>query len=540
MAGTKCIWGTLDPFFEGGPVLGRTVANVAFLDELLRTDPFDEYHFFLPGRRALTPLQGHLEKSAPQLLEENRVRLMLREDLPGMLDKTDYHCFHLSDCITSQPFLARMRNALSARIFPITGLIHSLSYAGYPKAFLQHLWPGTTRRDAIVCTSEAGRIAVEGFFGQLRRGFGIGEETHPAPKLARIPLAVDTTAYAPGGGDADGPLRVLVFGRISHYSKMDLVPVVRALHRLVTDGLDPHTVELVLAGWADPADPILDTLTHLAANAGIAMSVTLKPDEARKRELFGKADVFVSVADNPQETFGITLAEAGAFGLPVVASDYDGYRDIVVHGETGFLVPTMGPPSTPEVDLAAPLNFDNHYHLALAQATAVDVPALAEALGRLIRDPGLRRAMGAAGRERIERHFAWPVVIKRYLALWDELWREPVEAGPLRDIAHPLAPEYGRIFGHYPSRTLEDGTMLVAGRTGEAFYRNRDFPNLYAGLKDAIDLETVRRLVFFARTPVDSATLIRKVSDTAPQREATQVRNHILWALKQDILQTAE
>ncbi|EGB15576.1 glycosyl transferase group 1 [Pseudodesulfovibrio mercurii] len=542
MTGTKRIWGTLDPFFEGGPVLGRTVANTAFLDGLLAADPFDEYHFFLPGERALAPLRKHLEKRAPGLVEGGRVRLMLREALPGMVGSTDYHCFHLSDCITSQPYLARLRNALSARIFPVTGLIHSLSYAGYPKAFLQHLWPGTTRRDAIVCTSEAGRIAVEGFFGQLRRGFGLGEDTHPAPGLKRIPLAVDTGAYAPGakgGGETDGPVRILVFGRISHHSKMDLVPLVRAVHRLIRDGLDPRSVELVLAGWAERETHVLDTLTHLAANAGIPMSVVLRPGEARKRELFRMADVFVSIADNPQETFGITLAEAGAFGLPVVASDYDGYRDIVVHGETGFLVPTMGPSATPEVDLTAPLNFDNHYHLSLAQATAVDVPALAGALGRLIREPALRRAMGAAGRERVVREFSWPVVIGRYLDLWEELWREPAEAAPLRDLAHPLAPEYGRIFGHYPSRVLDDTVKLSVGRTGEAFYRNRDFPNLYAGLKDAIDLDVVRRLAFFARNPVDSATLIRKVADVAPM-DVTRIENHILWALKQDILQIVE
>ncbi|MGE4421501.1 MAG: glycosyltransferase family 4 protein [Pseudodesulfovibrio sp.] len=540
MTGTKRIWGTLDPFFEGGPVLGRTVANVGFLDALLKADPFDEYHFFLPDRRALDPLQKHLELAAPGMVDQGRVRLMLREALPGRLADTDYHCFHLSDCITSQPFLSRMRNQLSERIFPITGPIHSLSYAGYPKAFLQHLWPGATRRDAIVCTSAAGLRAVEGFFGQLRAGFGLDAATHPGPRLERIPLAVDADAYAPGGEREDGPTRILVFGRISHHSKMDLVPLVRALHRLVQDGLDPHAVELVLAGWAEQETHVLDTLTHLAANAGIPMSVVLRPGEARKRELFQKADVFVSIADNPQETFGITLVEAGAFGLPVVASDYDGYRDIVAHGETGLLVPTMGPAETPDVDLTAPLNFDNHYHLSLAQATAVDIPALAEALGRLIRDPELRAAMGAAGRERVRRLFHWPVVIGQYAALWDALWEEPVEAGPLRALVHPLAPEYGRIFGHYPARTLDDTVKLTVGRTGEAFYRNRDFPNLYAGLKDAIDPEAVRRLAFFARNPVDSATLIRKVSDVAPHLNVTQIKNHILWALKQDILQTTE
>jgi glycosyltransferase involved in cell wall biosynthesis len=540
MTGTKRIWGTLDPFVEDGPVLGRTVANASFLDALLKADPYDEYHFFLSGQRALAPLKKHLERSAPDMLERDRVRLMLREALPGRLADTAYHCFHLSDCIVSQPYLARMRNQLSERIFPITGLIHSLSYAAYPKAFLQHLWPGTTRRDAIVCTSTAGRRAVEGFFGQLRAGFGLAEATHPAPGLARIPLAVDADAYAPGPVEPDGPVRILAFGRISHHSKMDLVPLVRAVHRLILDGLDPRSVELVLAGWAEQETHVLDTLTHMAANAGVPMSVVLRPGEARKRELFGQADVFVSIADNPQETFGITLVEAGAFGLPVVASDYDGYRDIVVPGETGLLVPTMGLDRTPDVDLAAPLNFDSRYHLSLAQTTAVDIPALAESLGRLVRDPALRAAMGAAGRDRVRKLFHWPEVIRRYTALWDELWREPAEAKPLRDLPHPLAPEYGRIFGHYPSRTLDDGVKLVIGRTGEAFYRNRDFPNLYAGMEDAIDLETVRRLAFFARSPVDSASLIRKVSGTAPHLNVTRIKNHVLWALKQDILQLAK
>ncbi|WP_319582596.1 glycosyltransferase family 4 protein [uncultured Pseudodesulfovibrio sp.] len=540
MTGTKRIWGTLDPFYEGGPAMGRTVANTAFLDTLLRVDPFDEYHFFLPGQRALGPLREHLERTAPELLADDRIRLLLREALPDRLQDTGYHCFHLSDCITSQPFLAAMRNRLSERIFPITGPIHSLSYAGYPKAFLQHLWPGATRREAIVCTSTAGRRAVEGFFGQLRDGFGLTEATHPGPRLAHIPLAVDADAYAPAGSKEGGPTRILVFGRISHHSKMDLVPLVRGLHRLIQDGLNPQSVELILAGWAEQETHVLDTLTHLAANAGLPMSVVLRPNEARKRELFRMADVFVSIADNPQETFGITLVEAGAFGLPVVASDYDGYRDIVTHEETGLLVPTLGPAETPDVDMAAPITFDNQYHLALAQTTAVEVPALAEALGRLIRDPQLRATMGAAGRGRVRSLFHWPEVIRQYTALWDELWEEPVDAEPLRNLTHPLALEYGRIFGHYPSRTLDDGMKLRVGRTGEAFYRNRDFPNLYAGLKGTIDLDTVRRLAFFARNPVDSATLIRKVSDVAPHLDVTRIKNHILWALKQDILQTME
>ena len=45
---------------------------------------------------------------------------------------------------------------------------------------------------------------------------------------------------------------------------------------------------------------------------------------------YAAADIFVSLSDNIQETFGLTPVEAMAAGLPVVASDWDGYRETIV------------------------------------------------------------------------------------------------------------------------------------------------------------------------------------------------------------------
>ena len=538
MSESNRIWGTLDPFYEPGPVLGRKVANIGFLRALLAADRFDEYHFFLGDQGVADSLRSHITKIAPNLLDSGRLKTFDRRELPAQVAKTSYHCFHLSDCITTQPHLTRLRNRYSRTIFPITGTIHSLSYAEFSGPFLRHLWAGTTERDAIVCTSAPGRQAVEHFFGWLRSSYDMTEAVVPAPQLPLIPLGVDVADLKPGGQQSDdGPVRLLVFGRISHHSKMDLLPLVRALHRLVAEGLDPKSVELVLAGWADDNDDFLPTLKDYVNNVGIPLSVSLRPTEAEKHRLYQSSDIFISIADNPQETFGITVAEAGAFGLPSVVSEYDGYRDIIRHGETGLLVPTIGPDETSDADILAPLTYGNQYHLLLAQRTAVEIPALAEALHRLITSPDERRSMGEAARKRVAEQYSWEQVIRQYHDLWDELYERPVDPDALRDVAHPQTMPYADLFGHYTTKQLDPEMRLKAGRTGEAFYRGQDYPTLYSGMTLTIDPELAKKLVFLARKSVDSDSLIRKLIAIAPEVDETTVKNHIMWSLKHDILE---
>lgn len=95
----------------------------------------------------------------------------------------------------------------------------------------------------------------------------------------------------------------------------------------------------------------------------------LKPEEAQSE--LGRLDVFVHFSR--WEGLPNAVLEAMAMGLPVVASDIPGNRDAVVHGETGYL-------AKDEVELL-------EYCLALAD------------------DPALRRRMGRAGRERVEKEF---------------------------------------------------------------------------------------------------------------------------------------
>jgi glycosyltransferase involved in cell wall biosynthesis len=92
-----------------------------------------------------------------------------------------------------------------------------------------------------------------------------------------------------------------------------------------------------------------------------------------------------------REGFGVVCAEAMAHARPVVASAIGGLLDLVVHEETGLLVPPG------------------------------DVGALRAALRRLLDDEGLRRRLGAAARKRVQEHFSWRRTTDLTLAVYEDV-----------------------------------------------------------------------------------------------------------------------
>jgi D-inositol-3-phosphate glycosyltransferase len=143
-------------------------------------------------------------------------------------------------------------------------------------------------------------------------------------------------------------------------------------------------------------------------------------------ELWAGADIFTSLVDNIQETFGITPVEAMAAGLPVVVSDWDGYRFTVRDGFEGFLIPTLGGPTSGlglnivERHLFQITSYQS-YAGEVAQYTAVHIGRAGTAIAALARSPELRRKMGAAGRARVRSLFDWPVVARQINGLVDEM-----------------------------------------------------------------------------------------------------------------------
>jgi hypothetical protein len=187
-------------------------------------------------------------------------------------------------------------------------------------------------------------------------------------------------------------------------------------------------------------------------------------EEARETA-WAASDVFMSLSDNIQETFGLTIIEAMAAGKPVIATDWDGYRQTVRRDDTGFLIPTY----MPQLDQVGETYAQRHaaqaltydvYIAAASQHVSVDLRALRHAIVDLVEHKELRGVMGARGRAVAREAFDWAVVMRAYESLWARLaaLRKAAAKGAAPPVAQHLNPF--PYFAHYPSAALDSQTLV--------------------------------------------------------------------------------
>lgn len=119
--------------------------------------------------------------------------------------------------------------------------------------------------------------------------------------------------------------------------------------------------------------------------------------------LYSHATLFV--CPSVYEPFGIINLEAMACGAPVVAAAVGGIPEVVVHGQTGILVP-FDPVSSADPEPLRPEQYARD---------------LAAAINELLRAPERRQIMGAESRRRVESHFRWEAIAQQTLEYYEEL-----------------------------------------------------------------------------------------------------------------------
>ncbi len=250
--------------------------------------------------------------------------------------------------------------------------------------------------DGVIAVSQAMKMAVHDLY------------TIPLGKISLIPNGIDVNQYQPVSNpeilnlyqiNPDKPFLLFV-GRITRQKGLlHLVNAIKWLH---------SGIQIVLCAGAPDTEEIGK---EMAEKVREAQSETKNEiiwihqwvSRAHMICLFSHASIFV--CPSIYEPFGIINLEAMACGTPVVASAVGGIPDVVLHGETGLLVP-FEPIDSNNPEPRDPERFSRD---------------LAAAINNLLSSPERIKVMGLKSRERVESRFSWESVARQTLEFYRAL-----------------------------------------------------------------------------------------------------------------------
>jgi len=214
---------------------------------------------------------------------------------------------------------------------------------------------------------------------------------------------VDSTAALERYGIDPRKPYLLFVGRITR--QKGIVYLARAIQYL-----DPDFQIVLCAGAPDTpqiAEEMKEAVESVQAKRPDIIWIQEMVDKQTACELYSRADVFC--CPSIYEPFGIINLEAMACETAVVASAVGGIKEVVVDGETGFLVPLEQRKESPFEPLH-PEKFSRD---------------LAARINQLMKDPALREQFGRAGRKRAEEKFSWSRIAQETRALYETLLKSP-------------------------------------------------------------------------------------------------------------------
>ena len=529
---------------QHGKLMGRHSATEGFLRAMIRHAGVAEHVAYAMAPGAVAPFAA-----MAKALGANRPARAIPPQ--GIADVSP-----LGNLFLPGPNLGNLANlralAGAERGFSLTGITYTLSSKGAMQGVAELLAAPVHEWDAVICISRSAQRMMQAMLEAEQQR--LAARRFPRPQLPVIPLGIETGSFVfrhamrtewrqrIGAGPDDFVL--LHHGRVSWHAKAHHWPMLAALGR-VSEALPGHKLHLLMAGWSanqGQEDALRAQAQALCPRVNLYRAGGLEPE--RRPGVWAAADAFTLLSDNIQETYGLAVVEGMAAGLPVLVSDWDGFRDTVRDGVDGFRIPTImaAPGSAAELAMAhaaGAIDYD-HFLAHSTQLVAVDVAATAEALGVLVADKARRAAMGAAAQASARQKFDWSVIMPRYQALWGELAAIRAAAaqpgtqtrlGPAPALADPT-----RLFADWPSAALDRQTRLARDPAAPA-----------AGIAAMLKLPAA---VHPAASPAQAAILQRLFDAIPAQGETTPLALHqslaeadrpamasgVLWLLKTGFL----
>ncbi|MFY9289026.1 MAG: glycosyltransferase family 4 protein [Alphaproteobacteria bacterium] len=448
------------------------------------------------------------------------------------------------------------RQQVSGAAFNFCGLAHAIGGLETGDLLERYCLTPSDENDAIVCPSHAVRSAISAFWDNysayLQQRFGTYFKC--PVQLPIIPLGIDIERYeaisTPAKrsdqrqklGFKDDDIVLLWVGRLSHAIKAHPLPMFQAAERAAEK--TGATVHLVMVGYfvPDDAGPMFQALAaDICKKAKVHFIANNDP--RFPEGLWAAGDIFLSLIDNMQESFGLTPIEAMAAGLPRVISDWDGYRDSVTDGEDGFLIRTTQPPpgngrALSELLLSGKEMYGG-FLAKSALSVAVDYEMATEAIIKLIQDKNKRKSMAEKAHKRVRPTYSWQSIIPAYEALWKEMSNKR-KAKPHQKVwpsALPQVPDPYTMYLSYPTAPLLETTKLtVMASTDEIKSLWKHEINIF-GLDMMITPDEATKLINYVSGQTNCT--ISNILQQFKSNDRASLWRTVAWLLKLGILKAA-
>jgi glycosyltransferase involved in cell wall biosynthesis len=295
----------------------------------------------------------------------------------------DYYKISISKEKINVPIIATMHTpwAIEREIIKAkTNRFDYLSYIFHRNTYF------LKRMNKKACERADKLIAVSKYVKRtITKEYGITSD-----KVEVIPNAVDINKFSPNV-DKDKVRKmwnftsepiVLFVGRLDHTK--GIMYLVKSFSKIVKDIPD---AKLIIIGKGQLRNHIISFIDKNNLGKSIILIRSVEDEDLPKFYAFSDLVVLPSL----MEGFGIVLIEAMACGKPCIVTRAGGPEDIVIDGETGFIVPPA------------------------------DSYSLCQAIHALLTNDNLAKDFGRAGRKRVERNFTWDKIAKETVDVYKEM-----------------------------------------------------------------------------------------------------------------------
>ena len=442
--------------------MGRNAAGDSFLNGYINYNTTSEFWIYCEDKAHAYSFASRTKS----LGSNKKINAVTAQTMDKLFDPG---CFFMPSPEIND--FAYKRTLFSNTGWSICGIFHTTSSGKIMDSITESLIGPVFEWDALICPSKAIKTSVENLlddhFDYLSDRLGATKK--PKPQLPVIPIGINSKEFSfterkkidarERLGIEKNSIAILYVGRLSFHAKAHPLPMYVALNNAAKR--TSKKIYLIECGWfpneglRSAFEDAFNTLTN-----NVNRIVIDGRNQEEKFNAIAASDIFCSLSDNIQETFGITPIEAMAAGLPVLITDWNGYKESIEHGIHGFKVSTTMPRGGAGTEIAKRYAMDlDDYNMYLGYTSshvAVDIVQATNYLSELIENSALRKKLANAASRRAKTYYDWETIIPVYEELWSELREIREKSNSEFFVKHrwPARPDPFRSFSHYPTTQL--------------------------------------------------------------------------------------